>query len=168
MTAIGFQRICVLGLGYIGLPTASVLASRGVSVTGVDVRQSVVDTINRGAIHILEPELEAVTAHAVRLGLLRASLQPAAADAFIVAVPTPFHDGKADLTYVDAAARSLAPHLQKGNLIIVESTCPPGTTEEISRTLASLRPDLAFPQGEGDLPDMHIAYCPSGCFQGVF
>jgi UDP-N-acetyl-D-mannosaminuronic acid dehydrogenase len=166
MSSQAIGSICVLGLGYIGLPTASVLASRGVKVVGVDVKQAVVDTINRGEIHIVEPELEAVTAHAVQLGFLLAAIEPRPADAFIIAVPTPFHDGKADVTYVDAAARSLAPHLRKGNLVIVESTCPPGTTEKVARTLAELRPDLRFPQKEGDPTDVYVAYCPERVLPG--
>ena len=106
------NKICVVGLGYIGLPTAVVLASRGVSVIGVDVNKDVVTKINRGEIHIVEPDLDAVTARVVQNGLLHAATAPAAADAFVIAVPTPFHDGKADLAYVHAAAASVAPVLK--------------------------------------------------------
>lgn len=166
MNSSPIKTVCVMGLGYIGLPTAAVLASRGIHVIGVDVKPDVVDTINRGEIHIVEPDLEAVTAHAVQLGFLKAALEPQQADAFIIAVPTPFHNGKADLTYVDSAARALAPHLRKGSLVIVESTSPPGTTENVTRTLISLRNDLRFPAKEGDACDVHIAYCPERVLPG--
>jgi UDP-N-acetyl-D-mannosaminuronic acid dehydrogenase len=155
-----------MGLGYIGLPTASVLASRGIAVIGVDIRPEVVKTINEGRIHIVEPELDAVTAQAVQTGHLHASTEPKEADAFMIAVPTPFHDGKADLSYVDAATRAIAPVLRKGNLVIVESTSPPGTTEGVARTLAALRPDLAFPQQDGDPADVFVAYCPERVLPG--
>ena len=166
MTAPTIGSVCVIGLGYIGLPTASVLASRGVRVVGVDVKKSVVDKINRGEIYIVEPELEALTAHAVQLQLLTAAQEPVPADTFIIAVPTPFHDGKADLSYVNAAARSIAPHLRTGNLVIVESTCPPGTTEKVSGMLSQLRSDLRFPQKESDAADVSIAYCPERVLPG--
>ena len=149
-----------MGLGYIGLPTAAVLASRGVKVLGVDVCRDVVETINRGDIHIVEPELGAVTAQAVEAGLLTASLVPSEADAFLIAVPTPFQDEKADLSHVRAATRAIAPCLQAGNLVIVESTSPPGTTEEVSQILSDLRPDLQFPRKDGDAADIFVAYCP--------
>ena len=109
MSGNRLKTICVVGLGYIGLPTAVVLASRGVSVIGVDISNDVVTKINRGEIHIVEPDLDALTARAVQNGMLRASAAPATADAFVIAVPTPFHDGKADLTHVHAAAASIAP-----------------------------------------------------------
>lgn len=139
-----FQSICVLGLGYIGLPTASVLAANGVKVIGIDVQQSVVDKINRGEIHIIEPDLDAVTARVVQRGALRAATEPQEADAFIIAVPTPFHDNTADLSFVFAAAESIAPKLRQGNLVILESTSPPGTTEMLIEKMAARRPDLRF------------------------
>lgn len=161
------ESVCVLGLGYIGLPTASVIASRGVKVIGVDVKQAVVDKINRGEIHIVEPDLEAVTAHAVQQGTLRAATAPLPADVFVIAVPTPFHDGKADLSYVDAAGASVAPVLTKGNLLVLESTSPPGTTERLLGQLAELRPDLRFPKvGDGTDHDIHVAYCPERVLPG--
>lgn len=165
MTHGTIRNVCVLGLGYIGLPTASVIASRGVHVTGVDVKEAVVARINRGEIHIVEPDLEAVTARAVQQGFLKASTRPAEADAFMIAVPTPFHDGKADLTYVEAAGNAVAPCLRKGNLVVLESTSPPGTTEALVAQMAALRPDLRFPVGEGE-HDIHVAYCPERVLPG--
>ncbi|MDI1264399.1 MAG: UDP-N-acetyl-D-mannosamine dehydrogenase [bacterium] len=160
------NTICVIGLGYIGLPTAVVLASRGVSVVGVDINKDVVTKINRGEIHIVEPDLDAVTARAVQNGLLRATTTVEAADAFVIAVPTPFHDGKADLAYVDAATASIAPVLKKGDLVVLESTSPPGTTESMTKRLAALRPDLRFPNVANGACDIHVAYCPERVLPG--
>lgn len=160
------NTICVVGLGYIGLPTAVVLASRGMSVLGVDVNEDVVTKINRGEIHIVEPDLDAVTARVVQNKMLRAATAPGAADAFVIAVPTPFRDGKADLAYVHAAAASVAPVLKAGNLVVLESTSPPGTTEAMTAQLAALRPDLRFPSAAGDACDVHVAYCPERVLPG--
>ena len=158
MSSAPIGKICVLGLGYIGLPTASVIASRGVDVVGVDVKQDVVDCINRGEIHIVEPDLEGVTASAVHRGHLRASTEPEPADAFVIAVPTPFHDGKAELGYVWSAARAIAPHLRRGTLVVLESTSPPGTTDQMTQILAEARPDLRFPDRDGSgEADVNIA-----------
>jgi UDP-N-acetyl-D-mannosaminuronic acid dehydrogenase len=169
MTNLGFDKVCVLGLGYIGLPTAAVIASRGVNVVGVDVKAAVVDRINRGQIHIVEPDLDAVTAQAVKNGHLRASTTPEEADAFVIAVPTPFHDNTADLAYVWAAARSVAPCLKPGCLVVLESTSPPGTTEKMVEIMAELRPDLRF-AGQGDegegAEDVLVAYCPERVLPG--
>lgn len=128
--------LCVLGLGYIGLPTASIFATKGRRVLGVDVSASVVETINSGRIHIQEPDLDVLVRAAVQSGNLKAATTPAAADVFILAVPTPFHassDGarKPDLSFVEAAARSIAPFVTTGNLVILESTSPVGTTEKV-------------------------------------
>lgn len=126
------KKICVLGLGYIGLPTASIFASNGFQVCGVDVNPAVVDIINNGDIHIEEPGLKTVVAAAINSGNLRASLKPSEADVFILAVPTPItHDKCADLSYVESAARSILPYLRPGNLVILESTSPPRTTEDV-------------------------------------
>lgn len=126
------QSICVIGLGYIGLPTASIFASNGFRVHGVDVDPRVVETINRGEIHIEEPGLRTLVQAAIHSGNLRAGLTPVEADAFILAVPTPVtHDHKADLSYVEAAARSILPHLRPGALVILESTSPPRTTQDV-------------------------------------
>lgn len=160
------KTICVVGLGYIGLPTAVVLASRGTSVIGVDVNKDVVAKINRGEIHIVEPDLDAVTARVVQNGVLRAAVVPEPADAFVIAVPTPFHDNKADLAYVHAAAASVAPVLKPGNLVVLESTSPPGTTERMVTQLASLRPDLRFPRHGEEGCDVHVAYCPERVLPG--
>jgi UDP-N-acetyl-D-mannosaminuronic acid dehydrogenase len=162
-----FNTISMIGLGYIGLPTATLFASRKKKVIGVDINQHAVDTINRGKIHIVEPELDILVHAAVTEGYLRATTTPEPADAFLIAVPTPFTDGhKPDLQFIDAAARSLAPVLNKGNLVILESTSPVGTTEKLAGWLADLRPDLTFPQQVGEEADIQIAYCPERVLPG--
>lgn len=162
-----FDTISMIGLGYIGLPTATMFASRKKHVIGVDVSKHAVDTINSGKIHIVEPELDMLVHAAVTEGFLRATLTPEPADAFLVAVPTPFKDGhKADLSYVEAAARSIAPVLRKGNLVVLESTSPVGATEQMAGWLAQARPDLTFPQQAGDAADVQIAYCPERVLPG--
>jgi len=158
---MSFETISVIGLGYIGLPTAAAFASRHKKVIGVDVNQHAVETINRGAIHIVEPDLDRVVKAAVEGGYLRAVTQPASADAFLIAVPTPFKgEYQPDLAYVQAAALSLAPVLKVGDLVILESTSPVGTTEQMAAWLAEARPDLSFPQQVGEAADINIAYCP--------
>jgi UDP-N-acetyl-D-mannosaminuronic acid dehydrogenase len=162
-----FSTVAIIGLGYIGLPTATVLASRGVKVIGVDVHQHVVDTINRGQIHIVEPDLAGLVHHVVKEGFLVAKTTPEPAAAFIIAVPTPFTDGhKPDLSYIEAAARAVAPVLAKGNLVILESTSPVGTTEQLAKWFAELRPDLTFPQTAGEEADVQLAYCPERVLPG--
>lgn len=162
-----FDTVSMIGLGYIGLPTATMFASRKKHVIGVDVSKHAVDTINSGKIHIVEPELDMLVHAAVTEGFLRATLTPEPADAFLVAVPTPFKDGhKADLSYVEAAARSIAPVLRKGNLVVLESTSPVGATEQMAGWLAQARPDLTFPQQAGDSADVQIAYCPERVLPG--
>lgn len=124
-----FSKVSVIGLGYIGLPTAAVIASRGVEVVGVDISEHAVNTINQGKIHIVEPDLDMLVQAAVTTGKLRASLTPEAAQAFMIAVPTPFKENKApDLSYIRAAIETIAPVIEKGNLIVLESTSPVGTT----------------------------------------
>ncbi|WP_205953786.1 UDP-N-acetyl-D-mannosamine dehydrogenase [Pantoea stewartii] len=163
---MSFETISVIGLGYIGLPTAAVFASKGKKVVGVDINARAVDTINLGAIHIVEPDLEQVVQAAVARGDLRATTQPEAADAFLIAVPTPFQaDRQPDLRFVQAAAISIAPVLKKGDLVILESTSPVGSTEQMAEWLAAARPDLRFPQ-QGDEPDVFIAYCPERVLPG--
>ena len=126
-----FKKICVLGLGYVGLPTAAIFASRGVQVVGVDINEKTVETINQGKIHIVEPGLDIMVNGAVSAGKLVAAPGPQSADAYIIAVPTPFKDAnKPDLAFVEAAVRSIAPVLEKGALVILESTSPVGTTEK--------------------------------------
>jgi len=162
-----FQTISMIGLGYIGLPTATLFASRKKQVIGVDVSQHAVDTINQGKIHIIEPELDILVHAAVHEGYLRATTRPEPADAFLIAVPTPFQDGhQPDLSYVEAAARSIAPVLQKGNLVILESTSPVGTTEQLAVWLAESRPDLSFPHQAGEEAEIQVAYCPERVLPG--
>lgn len=163
-----FETISVIGLGYIGLPTAAVFASRGIKVIGVDVNQKAVDTINRGEIHIVEPGLGEVVKAAVANGRLKAVTKPEPADAFLVAVPTPFKgdDHEPDLKYIEAAANSIAPVLKIGDLVILESTSPVGATEQMSAWLADARPDLSFPQSEGDRSDIRVAHCPERVLPG--
>lgn len=162
-----FKTVSIIGLGYIGLPTAAVLASRGIHVIGVDVNTHAVDTINSGRVHIVEPDLDALVSDVVRQGLLRATTRPEAADAFVIAVPTPFRDEHVpDLSYVEAAAKAIAPVLQAGNLVILESTSPVGATEQMSKWLAEARPDLTFPQTSGDAAQIQVAYCPERVLPG--
>ncbi|WP_439114139.1 UDP-N-acetyl-D-mannosamine dehydrogenase [Hydrogenophaga sp.] len=162
-----FETISVIGLGYIGLPTAAVLASRKKRVIGVDINQKAVDTINRGEIHIIEPDLDIVVRSVVSEGYLRATTAAEPADAFLIAVPTPFKgDHEPDLSYIEAAARTIAPVLQAGNLVILESTSPVGATEQMAAWLADARPDLTFPQTHGEEADIHIAYCPERVLPG--
>jgi UDP-N-acetyl-D-mannosaminuronic acid dehydrogenase len=164
---MSFETVSVIGLGYIGLPTAAAFAARRKSVIGVDVSQHAVDTINRGRIHIVEPELDMLVHAAVAQGYLRASLQPEPADAFLIAVPTPFTDGnKPDLSFIEAACRSIAPVLKKGDLVVLESTSPVGATEKMAAWLAAQRPDLTFPQHVGERSDIRIAHCPERVLPG--
>ena len=162
-----FSKVSVIGLGYIGLPTAAVLASRKLPVVGVDICEKTINTINRGEIHIIEPELDIVVHAAVTEGYLRATQNPEAADVFIIAVPTPFKEGhEPDLSYIKAASLSIAPILKKGDLVILESTSPVGATEQMAGWLASARPELAFPQSHGEDSDIRIAYCPERVLPG--
>ncbi len=162
-----FRTISMIGLGYIGLPTAAVLASRGIHVVGVDVNVHAVDTINSGRVHIVEPDLDALVSDVVRQGLLRATTIPEPSDAFVIAVPTPFRDGHVpDLSYVETAARSIAPALRPGTLVILESTSPVGTTEQMAAWLAEARPDLTFPQQVGEAAQIRVAYCPERVLPG--
>lgn len=162
-----FNRISVIGLGYIGLPTAAVIASRGREVVGVDVNQHAVDTINQGRIHIVEPELDIAVHSAVNSGKLRAVMKPEPADAFLVAVPTPFDDDlNPDLSYIKAAAEAIAPVLEKGNLVVLESTSPVGATEKMVEWLSAARPDLGFPRRNGETADVHVAHCPERVLPG--
>jgi len=166
-----FKTVSVIGLGYIGLPTAAVIASRGINVIGVDVNQKAVDTINAGEIHIVEPDLDIVVRGVVSTGNLRATTTPEPAEAFMVAVPTPFHssdDGshKPNLDYIKSAALAIAPVLEKGNIVILESTSPVGATEKLAGWLAEARPDLTFPQDKGDTADIKVAHCPERVLPG--
>ena len=179
------QKIVVIGLGYIGLPTASMLATKGHQVVGVDINEAAVNTINSGIIHIVEPDLDILVRSAVNCGNLKASLIPEEADTFIIAVPTPFKavegNPKApDISYVEAATRAIAPYLQPGNLIILESTSPVGTTDRIAEIISETRIDLAAgssqlaaskktsgqqPVASGQQP-IYIAHCPERVLHG--
>jgi len=162
-----FNQVCMVGLGYIGLPTAAVMASRGLQVVGLDVNQKAVDTINKGDVHIVEPDLDIVVRAVVTTGNLRATTVAEPADAFLIAVPTPFEDDhKPDLSYIQAAAKAIAPVLVAGNLIVLESTSPVGTTEKIAQWLAQERSDLTFPHQAADNADIQIAYCPERVLPG--
>lgn len=162
-----FNTISMIGLGYIGLPTASLFASRKKIVIGVDISQHAVDTINQGRIHIMEPELDELVHSAVTEGYLRATTVPEPADAFLIAVPTPFKgEHKPDLSYIQSAAKGIAPVLKKGDLVVLESTSPVGTTEQMADWLAADRPDLSFPQQAGEQADVQVAYCPERVLPG--
>lgn len=162
-----FKKVSVIGLGYIGLPTAAVIASRGIDVIGVDVSQHAVDTINQGKIHIVEPDLDMLVQSAVTTGKLKATTKPEAADVFMIAVPTPFTDGnKPDVSFIEAAVKKIAPVLKQGNLVILESTSPVGTTEKISGWLSEIRSDLSFPHQKGEQADIQLAHCPERVLPG--
>jgi len=162
-----FTRVTMVGLGYIGLPTAAVMASRGLQVIGLDVNQKAVDTINAGGVHIVEPDLDIVVRSVVTTGNLRATTIAESSDAFLIAVPTPFKEEHSpDLTYIQAAAMAIAPVLEKGNLIVLESTSPVGTTEKLAHWLAEARKDLSFPHQAGSQADVQLAYCPERVLPG--
>jgi len=160
-------KIAVIGMGYIGLPTATVLALRGFDVLGVDVSQQVVDTLKQGKIHIVEPDLDVSVAAAIKSGALQVAIEASPADVFIIAVPTPFKNGNTpDLTYVESATRAIAPHLAPGNLVILESTSPVGTTQKVSEWLAEERSDLNLPHQKTETPDINVAHCPERVLPG--
>jgi len=160
--------LCVIGLGYIGLPTASIFATRGLKVFGVDVRTEVVEIINRGGLHFHEPDLDVIVRAAVQSGNLRAGTTAQSASVFIIAVPTPFSSGPMgekvpDLSYVEQATRAIAPHVVPGNLVILESTSPVGTTEKVRDWLADERTRLSLPSGT---EDFLFAHCPERVLPG--
>ena len=149
----------VIGLGYIGLPTATLVASKGMRVIGVDINSKVVELVNQGVPPIVEPELEGLLVHTISSGALVAQKQPTAANVYMIAVPTPFSEGfEPDLRFVESAIRSIAPHLVAGSLVIIESTCPVGTTEKMNQLILRERPDL--------LGDISMAYCPERVLPG--
>jgi UDP-N-acetyl-D-mannosaminuronic acid dehydrogenase len=163
------STICVVGLGYIGLPVASMLASRGHEVIGYDVNPRAVESINKGHAHFFEPDLDMLLKAAVNTGRLRASNTPVEADYYVIAVPTPFGEGhKPDLSYVDAATQAIAPHLRPGSTVVLESTSPVGTTERITQQLATARPDLRFPSYKDTVAenDVAVAHCPERILPG--
>ncbi|MCX5375064.1 NAD(P)-binding domain-containing protein [Streptomyces sp. NBC_00091] len=156
-----FSTVCVIGLGYIGLPTAAALATNGIDVIGVDVNPVTVDLVNAGRVPFVEPDLAVAVSGAVATRRLRVTTKPEAADAFIIALPTPLQEDRtADLSYARAAAASVAGVLKAGDLVILESTSPPGTTVELSRWLRNHRPDLTFPHETADVPEVRVAHCP--------
>ncbi|MGZ9897672.1 UDP-N-acetyl-D-mannosamine dehydrogenase [Shewanella gaetbuli] len=169
---MSFETISVIGLGYIGLPTAAMFASRKKKVIGVDVNQHAVDTINLGKIHIVEPDLDMIVHAAVSEGYLKAVLKPEPADAFLIAVPTPFlpcNEGdvpEPDLSYIKSACEGIAPVLKKGDLVILESTSPVGATEQVAAWLSEARSDLTFPQVAGEQADVNVAHCPERVLPG--
>src|SRR5262249_18487251 len=150
-----FHNISVIGLGYIGLPTAAVFATNGAKVIGVDINDRLVANINAGSSPIEEPDLEALLRKVVQSGQLRAATSPSPANAFIISVQTPMtSDKKPDLSYIEAASRAVARVLAPGNLVVLESTVPVGATEQLSAWLAHERPDLTFPHQKGELSDI--------------
>ncbi|WP_342657492.1 UDP-N-acetyl-D-mannosamine dehydrogenase [Sphingomonas sp. NY01] len=160
-------NVVVMGLGYIGLPTAAVIARTGARVLGIDVSATVVDTVNEGCVHIEEVDLDGLVSGVVARGTLRASTEVAPADIFVIAVPTPFADDhQPDIAYVLQAATSIAAVLKAGDTIILESTSPVGTTEQVRDLIAQLRPDLKVPGRCTDQPDISIAYCPERVLPG--
>jgi UDP-N-acetyl-D-mannosaminuronic acid dehydrogenase len=162
-----FAKVGMIGLGYIGLPTAAMLANRGVEVIGVDINERSVQLINEGKVPIVEPDLDIAVRAAVTMSKLRAVTKPEPAEAFVIAVPTPFAEGHTpDLRFIEAAARALAPVLEKGNLVVLESTSPVGTTDKFCGWLAQLRPDLTFPNEVGENADIQVAYCPERVLPG--
>ncbi|MCU1574778.1 MAG: wecC [Micrococcaceae bacterium] len=167
MTAVtAVTSVAVIGLGYIGLPTAAVLATNGLQVIGVDVNAETVDAVNRGEVPFVEPDLGVHVAGAVSQGHLSASTETPWADAYIVAVPTPFTpERSADLSYIYAAARGIAPQLRGGELLILESTSPPGATRQFAEYLIELRPDLSLNEDD-DKPTLFVAHCPERVLPG--
>ena len=162
-----FNTVSVIGLGYIGLPTAAMFASRKINVIGVDISQHAVDTINEGKIHIVEPDLDMLVSAAVTAGFLKATTKAEPADAFLIAVPTPFKEHhEPDLSYIEAACNNIAPVLKKGDLVVLESTSPVGATEQMAQWLAEARPDLMVPVNEKQQGDIYIAHCPERVLPG--
>ena len=152
-------EVVTIGLGYIGLPTSALIASQGTNVLGVDINQKVVDIINQGKIHIVEPDLDAIVSKAVSNGFFKASTKPSSADVYLIVVPTPFKGNhEPDISFVEAATKGIIPLLKKGDLYIIESTSPIGTTDKMQKLIFASRPEL-----EGAI---HIAYCPERVLPG--
>jgi UDP-N-acetyl-D-mannosaminuronic acid dehydrogenase len=161
------EKVSIIGLGYVGLPTAAVVASRGIEVVGVEVNEKVVNRINAGKVHIVEPDLDMLVQATVAMGRLRATVKPEPAQVYVIAVPTPLGEAnEPDLTFVEAAARTVASVVEKGALVILESTSPVGTTEKLVSWLAEARPDLTFPPVSQGEPDVNVAYCPERILPG--
>jgi UDP-N-acetyl-D-mannosaminuronic acid dehydrogenase len=167
MTETFKGRLAILGLGYIGLPTAVAIATRGIDVIGVDVNPAIVAAVMRGEVPFIEPDLAVGVSGAVAMGRLKATNDVPEADAFIIAVPTPFNEDRtADLSYVQAAAEQIAPQLAKGNIVVLESTSPPGTTEKLRDWISAMRPDLHMPRDGENHADIYIAHCPERVLPG--
>ena len=162
------MKLCICGLGYIGLPTAAMFASNGVSVSGVEVNQHAIDMINQGKIHIVEPGLGEVVKKAVENGLLTASRTATEADGYIICVPTPFkgQNHEPDLSYVEEAAREIAPYIRKENTVILESTSPVGSTQIVADIIAKMRPELKVASEDSEECDVYVAYCPERVLPG--
>nr|WP_306807343.1 UDP-N-acetyl-D-mannosamine dehydrogenase [Peribacillus muralis] len=159
------SKICIVGLGYIGLPTAAVLADKGFTVHGVDVNEEAVRLINNGQVHIYEPDLEKVVKKVVTAGKLTADIEPIKADIYILAVPTPFKEKhKPDMAYVESATKSIIPYIEPGNLIILESTSPIGTTEKMAEWILNERPDLSMDERKSN--QIFISHCPERVLPG--
>lgn len=168
MTEIAnLDRVCVVGLGYIGLPTAAMLANHGVEVIGVDIDHALVESINQGQLRVVEPELQALLDSALLGSKLRATTMPEPADAFLIAVPTPLTaDKRPDLQHLRAAVLAIGPYLKPADLLIVESTSPVGTCQQVLEWLAALRPDLHLPNLGGEAGEIYLAYCPERVLPG--
>jgi len=159
------KKVCVIGLGYIGLPTAAVLANNKFDVRGVDINKKAVELINKGEVHIYEPDLDIMVKKAVESGNLKASAIPEKADVFIIAVPTPFKENyKPDLTYVEQATRSISPYIEAGNIVILESTSPVGTTEKVAEWILEERKDLGIEENHKDR--IFVSHCPERVLPG--
>lgn len=167
MNDIFSGRLAIMGMGYIGLPTAVALATRGVEVIGVDVKPEIVAAVSRGEVPFLEPDLAVGVSGAVAMGRLTATTETPEADAYIIAVPTPFNgDHSADLSFVQAAAERIAPRLRPGNIVVLESTSPPGTTQKVGQWIGALRPDLKMPHDGENGADIFVAHCPERVLPG--
>ncbi|MFF2877749.1 UDP-N-acetyl-D-mannosamine dehydrogenase [Gottfriedia sp. NPDC057991] len=161
-------KICVVGLGYIGLPTASLLATKGFNIHGVDVNKKAVDLINQGKVHIYEPDLDMMVKAAVQSGRLKAGTTPEESDIFIIAVPTPFQDDhRPDLSYVKAASKAIAPYIKAGDLVILESTSPVGTTEKVVNWILEERKDLSVTEEANTNKGLiFVSHCPERVLPG--
>lgn len=167
MSEVFKSRVAIIGMGYIGLPTAVAIATRGVDVIGVDINPATVAALSRGEVPFVEPDLAVAVSGAVAMGRLTATTETPEAEAFIIAVPTPFNEDRtADLTYVKAAAEQIAPKLKSGNIVILESTSPPGTTQKVGDWIGALRPDLRMPHDGETGADIFIAHCPERVLPG--
>ena len=164
---MNISKVSIIGLGYIGLPTAAIISNSEIVTFGIDINDDVVDTVNNGKIHITEPGLKKIVQESVESGFLKAYSQPKSSDVYIITVPTPLKQGNLpDIKYVEDAIKNIAPVLDKNNLIIIESTSPVGTSKKMSRILKKLRPELSFPHEDLNEIDINIAYCPERVIPG--